>query len=87
MEFIVELFPFVFGVLLGMTCDRLGGWRQRWPLAAGGSVALGAFATLASGEWHESLAYFAFDMALVGVVCVGTGVLLVWRRERQRRVR
>lgn len=82
MEFLVESFPFVFGVLLGISCERLGGVRRRWPLAAGGSVALGAFATLATGEWRESLAYFGFDIALVGAVCAATGWLLMRRRER-----
>jgi hypothetical protein len=86
MEFIVEIFPFVFGALLGLSCDRLGGLRQRWHLATGGSLALGAFATLASGEWRESLAYFAFDIALVGAVCAGTGWLLMHLRARRRSV-
>jgi hypothetical protein len=83
MEFVVETFPLVFGVLLGLSCDRLGGVRQRWPLATGGSMALGAFATLASGEWRDNLACFAFDMALVGAACAGTAWLLMRLRARR----
>jgi hypothetical protein len=85
MEFLVETFPFTFGVLLAFTCERLGGLRQHWRLAAGGSVALGAFATLASGEWRVSLAYFAFDIALVAATCAAANWLLVKRRDRLAR--
>ena len=82
MEFLIETFPFAFGVLLALSCESLGGLRQRWPLASAGSVALGAFATLASGEWRESLTYFAFDIALVAVTCAATSWLLQKRRDR-----
>lgn len=82
MELLVETFPFAFGVLLGVTCHRLGGVAGRWVLVAFGSMALGSFATFASGEWRGSLLYFAFDIALVAGVCVGSAWLLSLRKPR-----
>ena len=82
MEFLIETFPFAFGVLLALSCDHLGGLRRQWRLAATGCVALGAFATLASGEWRVSLAYFTFDIALVAATCAATSWLLLTRRNR-----
>jgi len=82
---LVEVFPFAFGVLLGLTWSRFGGPRSRflpWGLAA---VALGAFATFASGEWRESVLYFLFDIALVAVVSAATAFAVeYWSRRRQR---
>lgn len=85
MEALFEAFPFAFGVLLGLTCDRLGGIRKRLPLWAGASVPLGAFATLATGEWRESVLYFAFDIALVAGVSAATGLALSYARKRKAR--
>jgi hypothetical protein len=85
MEFLVETFPFVFGILLGLTCHRMGGVLKRWPLAAGGSVALGAFATLASGEWRVSPQYFAFDIGLVAAMCAASAWLLARYARRAAR--
>lgn len=83
MEILVEMFPFAFGVLLGVTWVRFGGpgaWRLPWGAA---SVALGAFATLATGEWRASPWYFLFDIGLVAVVSVGTlFALRHWQRRR-----
>ena len=83
MNALIEMFPFVFGVLLGLTCARVGGPRKRivpWAIA---SLALGAFATLASGEWRESIVYFLFDIALVAIVSMATTfVLRHWQRWR-----
>ena len=87
MEFLVECFPVAFGVLLGLSCHRLGGVRQRWVLALAGSITLGAFATLASGEWRVSLLYLLLDMALVSSVCIGTDALLAFRQRRIARRR
>jgi len=84
MEFLIESFPFAFGVLLALSCEHLGGMRRQWRLAAAGSVALGAFATLASGEWRLSLAYFAFDIALVAASCAVASWLLLKRRDRSQ---
>ncbi|MDM0053804.1 hypothetical protein [Variovorax sp. J22R115] len=81
MEILVESFPFVFGVLLGLTCERLGGLRKRLPLWGGGCVALGAFATFCTGEYRESLLYFAFDIGLVAAVSLGIVALLALRRR------
>ena len=85
MEVLIEIFPFAFGVLLGLTCDRLGGLRQRLPLWAGASVLLGAFATLASGEWRDSVLYFLFDIALVAVVSAGSALGIAYLRRRLAR--
>ena len=83
MEILVEAFPFVFGVLLGLTWFRFGGprtWRAPWGAA---SVALGAFATFASGEWRASPLYFLFDIGLVVAVSLGTVALMnYWQRRR-----
>jgi hypothetical protein len=85
METLIEVFPFAFGVLLGLTWARFGGpnaWRGQW-VAAG--VALGAFATFASGEWQVSQLYFLFDIALVLVVSAGTlFALKYWQRRRMK---
>lgn len=81
MEFLTEAFPFIFGVLLGLTCARLTGAR-RTGLLVGGAVALGAFATIASGEYSVSPLYFLFDMGLVGAVAIGVLVLRTWQQRR-----
>jgi len=85
MRELVEIFPFAFGVLLGITWSRFGGprsWRVRWGVAC---MVLGAFATFASGEWRESPLYFLFDIALVAVVSVATVLAIAyWQRKRGR---
>lgn len=84
MEALIEVFPFAFGVLLGLTWVRFRGpsaWRMRW---GGASIALGAFATLASGEWRLSPLYFLFDMGLVAIVSLGTLLAYqYWQRGRR----
>lgn len=82
MDVLVESFPFVFGVLLGLTIHRLGGVRARWPVWALASVALGSFATFCSGEYLVSPVYFLLDSALVGGVCAATAAFLQWRAQR-----
>jgi hypothetical protein len=82
MEEIFEAFPFIFGILLGLTWMRLGGpkaHRITWAIAA---IGLGSLATFASGEWKLSPLYFLFDVALVAVVSVATlvGVQYLQRR-------
>jgi hypothetical protein len=76
MEILTEAFPVLFGVLLGMTLGRirrpLESKLMPWAL---GSVALGGFATLASGEWHVSPVYFVFDIALVMAVSLASAAL------------
>ncbi len=80
-----EIFPFAFGVLHGLTWARLGGSRARrapWGIAC---IILGAFATLASGEWRESPLYFLFDIGLVALVSVATTLALAyWQRRHGR---
>lgn len=82
---LVEIFPFAFGVLLGLTWSRFGGPRARrvpWGVAC---ILLGAFATFASGEWRESPLYFLFDIGLVAVVSVATTLAMAyWQRRRGR---
>ena len=83
MEIIVEAFPFIFGVLLGITWSRFGGPQARrvpWGLAA---IALGAFATLASGEWKVSPLYFLFDIGLVAVVSIAAVLVMEYLRRRR----
>ena len=85
MEELIEIFPFAFGVLLGLTWARFGGptgWRIPWGLAC---VALGAFATFASGEWRVSPLYFLFDIGLVAAASIGTLLAYkYWQRRRER---
>ena len=81
MELLTEAFPFIFGVLLGLTCARLTGAR-RTGVWVGGSIALGAFATIASGEYSVSPLYFLFDIALVAAVALGVIVLRTWMQRR-----
>ena len=83
MEILIEIFPFAFGVLLGVTWARFGGPSSRRVPWAVASVALGAFATLASGEWRVSPAYALFDIGLVAIVSLGTVIALKhWHRRR-----
>jgi hypothetical protein len=88
MNELIEVFPFAFGVLLGVTWFRLGGprtWYGPWGV---GCVALGAFATLATGEWRESALYFLFDIGLVAVVSAATTIAAAyWLRRRERNPR
>ena len=82
MEILVEIFPFAFGVLLGLTWARFGGprsWQIPWAIA---TVVVGAFATFASGEWRTSPLYFLFDIALVAFVSFCT--LFAFRYWQQR---
>ena len=85
MEILVEIFPFAFGVLLGWTWARFGGpgsWRIPWAMA---TIAVGSFATFASGEWRASSLYFLFDIALVAFISFCTlHAFRYWQRRAQR---
>jgi hypothetical protein len=81
MEILVESLPFVLGILMGLTCERLGGIRKRLPWWGIGCVALGAFVTFCTGEYRASLLYFAFDIGLVAAVSLGTVAVLDLRRR------
>ena len=83
METIIEAFPFVFGLLLGATCLRFSG-RVKIGIWLIGSLALGALATVASGEYKISPLYFLFDIGLVGIASRLTIAFLEWRRRRYR---
>ena len=85
MSELIEIFPFAFGVLLGLTWPRFGGpraWRVPWAVAC---IALGAFATFASGEWRESPIYFAFDIGVVTAVSIATMLAMAYRQSRRGR--
>lgn len=88
MSELIEVFPFAFGVLLGLTWSRFGGprrWRLRWGAVC---VALGAVATFASGEWRLSPVYFLFDIGFVAAISIGTTFALErWQLRRARRDR
>ena len=84
METLIEIFPFAFGVLLGLTWARFGGPHARRIPWGAACVALGAFATFASGEWRLSPFYFVFDIGLVAGLSGATTVALqYWRRRGQ----
>ena len=55
-----------------MTLARISGWRRRLPPWALASIALGCFATLASGEWRLGPLYFVFDIGLVMAVSLAS---------------
>jgi hypothetical protein len=73
MEILTEAFPVLFGVLLGMTLGRIRRSLEsklvQWAL---GSLALGGFATLASGEWRITPLYFVLDIGLVMAVSLAS---------------
>ncbi len=88
MSELIEVFPFVFGVLLGLTWRRFGGPHGHYLPWALASAALGSFATLASGEWRTSPIYFLFDIGLVTVVSAAAALAVVhWARWRERNAR
>jgi hypothetical protein len=77
-----ELFPFAGGLLLGVC---LGALRPslRPLLGAAAAVAIGALATIASGEFRLSWAYLAYDIPLVAS-CAWLG-LMASSHARSRR--
>ena len=78
-----EAFPFIFGVLLGLTWLKMGGAQARrvpWAVAA---IALGSLATFASGEWQQSVLFFAFDIAVVALVSIATVVGVQYYRRHK----
>ena len=80
---LLEAFPFIFGVLLGLTWLKMGGPQARrvpWAVAA---IALGALATFASGEWQQSVLFFVFDIALVAIVSIATVVGVQYLRRHK----
>lgn len=82
MRELFEIFPFAFGVLLGLTWTRLGGPRSRrlgWALSC---IGLGAFATFASGEWRESLLYLLFDIGLVAMMSIAVALGVAYWQSR-----
>ena len=83
MEFLIEAFPFTFGILLGLTIDRLGGLPARRTAWIGACTALGAFSTLASGEWRVSPLFVLLDIGIVAGVSLA--VLWLQRRRAARR--
>ena len=78
-----EIFPFVGGVLIGV----LVALRPRIPVAVAAvlAVALGALATIGSGEFRLSWAYLYFDIPFVALTAVGA-TMLVRSRLRRRQV-
>jgi hypothetical protein len=87
MRELIEIFPFAFGVLLGLTWQRFGGprvWRVRWGAAC---IVLGASATFASGEWRESPLYFLFDIGLVAFMSIATALAITSWQHRRGRIR
>jgi hypothetical protein len=85
MRELFEMFPFAFGVLLGLTWTRWGGPRRRRVAWALSCIGLGAFATFGSGEWRESLLYFLFDIGLVALVSMGVALGVAYWRSRHYR--
>jgi hypothetical protein len=77
-----EIFPFVGGVLIGV----LVALRPRIPVAVAAvlAVALGALATIVSGEFRLSWAYLYFDIPFVALTAVGTTMLVRSRLRRRQ---
>ena len=72
-----ELFPILFGLILGAA---LGFVRpsMRLPLGAGLAIALGVLATVVTGEFKSSWAFLLIDIPLVALSAVAG--LLAGRR-------
>lgn len=72
-----ELFPILFGLILGAA---LGFVRPstRLPLGAGLAIALGVLATVITGEFKSSWGYLLIDVPLVALSAVAG--LLAGRR-------
>ena len=86
MEELFEAFPFIYGILLGLTWLKMGGPQTRRVPWAVSAIALGSLATFASGEYKVSVLYFAFDIALVAIVSIATvvGAQYLQRRLKSR---
>ena len=83
MSELFEIFPFAFGVLLGLTWARLGGPGKRRATWVASCVVLGGLATFASGEWRESVLFFLFDIGVVALVSAALAIgTSYWRRRR-----
>lgn len=85
MEWLIEIFPVSFGVLLGLTLRWRIAERMTWRVGLPASLGLGAFATMASGEWRESSWFFLVDMVTVaGVAAITVWGLRWWSLRRAR---
>jgi hypothetical protein len=78
-----EICPFTFGVLLGLTWLRFDGPGKRRLSWAATCVALGAFATFASGEWREGPLFLVFDVSLVALVSAAVALATTYSRLRR----
>jgi hypothetical protein len=85
MEWLIEMFPVTFGVLLGLTVQRLLPPGRQAVVGLPAALGLGAFATLASGEWRESPWFFLVDMGTVAGVAAATVWALRWWSLRRAR--
>ena len=80
-----EFFPVISGVLVGLLVQyRVEPRWKPWVLILL-SVAIGAIATIISGEIEESLAFLVFDVGQVALVGLMTWALAAWWQQRSFR--
>ncbi len=80
-----EVFPVVMGAVLGLVLSRVGSVRLRWIALVVLSIALGALASVISGETEVSLGFIPLDVLQVLVVAALTSaVVLAWQRRSMR---
>ena len=60
-----EILPLVGGLILGVTVARVRARGSRWPWDVGGSIVVGALATLGAGEGPVFL-FVDVPLALIG---------------------
>jgi hypothetical protein len=80
----VEILPLVEGLLLGALLARMKrSQRRRFGVPL--SIALGALATLATGEFRSSWSFLVIDVPLVALgACAALAAFHRWGRARER---
>jgi hypothetical protein len=81
-----ELFPIVGGFLLGVLASRLKPALAR-PLGAAGAIAVGAAATIVSGEFRLSWGFLAIDIPGAALAVASGYLTASWLRRTRRQPR
>ena len=80
-----EIFPVLYGVLLGVTALRVTSSRARRWLLGAGSVAGGVAATIVSGEFRIGWEFLLIDIPLVFIAAAVVVVSVSAAQRRQHR--
>ncbi len=81
-----EIVPVIFGAVLGVIIWRCTRGLTRTLLSAGAVIASGAFATVLSGEYHESWLYLLLDLG-EGALGLALGFAIAHRFLRNKKLR